>query len=304
MNAAPKGKSLELFFIDGRPDGMLTAEVFNWTGHVLIAPRTQISEALKRKQAGHTGIYILLGERTGDPVAYIGEAEVLSQRIGDHVREKDWWDTAVLVTSAADNLNKAHVKYLEARLIAQAQLNQSVRLENDASPKTPGLSEASMANMEVFLDYLYMVLPAVRIDMFITYTRSSHIALDPNDPDSDPTFELVVKRHGLRATAVLKGGELVVQQNSLARGEWTGSGNWDAGYRQLHEKLKRLGILEVQGQQCVFTENYAFSSPSAAASVVTGRPANGRQEWKFKGTSKTYHDWEAEMVDAQISPAS
>jgi len=27
------GKSLELFFVDGKPDGMLTAEVFNWTGY-------------------------------------------------------------------------------------------------------------------------------------------------------------------------------------------------------------------------------------------------------------------------------
>lgn len=43
-------RSLELFFIDGKPDGMLTAEVFNWTGHVLMSPRTQISEALKRQR--------------------------------------------------------------------------------------------------------------------------------------------------------------------------------------------------------------------------------------------------------------
>tara|TARA_Y100001933_G_C18633779_1_gene411492 strand:+ start:367 stop:471 length:105 start_codon:yes stop_codon:yes gene_type:complete len=27
-----KGQSLELFFIDGKLDGMLTVEVFNWTG--------------------------------------------------------------------------------------------------------------------------------------------------------------------------------------------------------------------------------------------------------------------------------
>ena len=46
-----KGQSLELFFIDGRPDGMLTAEVFNWTGHVLMTPRTQLADALKRREA-------------------------------------------------------------------------------------------------------------------------------------------------------------------------------------------------------------------------------------------------------------
>jgi hypothetical protein len=71
MNTAGKSRSLELFFVDGRPDGMLTAKEFNWTGHVLVAPRTQFSEALKRKEAGYTGIYLLIGENEGKPVAYI-----------------------------------------------------------------------------------------------------------------------------------------------------------------------------------------------------------------------------------------
>lgn len=33
---ASRGQSLELYFIDGAPDGMLTAKIFNWTGHVLM----------------------------------------------------------------------------------------------------------------------------------------------------------------------------------------------------------------------------------------------------------------------------
>ena len=32
LASSRQGRSLELYFIDGRPDGMLTAEVFNWTG--------------------------------------------------------------------------------------------------------------------------------------------------------------------------------------------------------------------------------------------------------------------------------
>jgi hypothetical protein len=49
MTVGSKARSLELYFIDGRPDGMLTAEVLNWTGHVLVAPRTQIAAALVRR---------------------------------------------------------------------------------------------------------------------------------------------------------------------------------------------------------------------------------------------------------------
>ncbi len=66
-----KGRSLELYFIDGKPDGMLTAEVFNWTGHVLKFPRTRIAEALRREEAEYTGVYILLGE-IGGAEFYIG----------------------------------------------------------------------------------------------------------------------------------------------------------------------------------------------------------------------------------------
>lgn len=69
MSSENKGRSLELFFIDGKPDGMLTAVVpFQWTGHVLMTSRIQISEALKRKEAKRTGVYILLGENDDGPL--------------------------------------------------------------------------------------------------------------------------------------------------------------------------------------------------------------------------------------------
>jgi hypothetical protein len=52
-----KGRSLELYFIAGKPDGMLTAVLFNWAGHVLTSTRTQIAEATARKAAHYTGVY-------------------------------------------------------------------------------------------------------------------------------------------------------------------------------------------------------------------------------------------------------
>lgn len=55
-----KGRSLELFFVDGLPEGVLTARMFNWTGHILVAPRTQLPEALRHAEARNTGVYLLL----------------------------------------------------------------------------------------------------------------------------------------------------------------------------------------------------------------------------------------------------
>lgn len=49
----------------------------NWTGHVIVAARTDLPELLRRDETQRTGVYFLLGddtEGTGTPSAYIGEA--------------------------------------------------------------------------------------------------------------------------------------------------------------------------------------------------------------------------------------
>jgi len=34
------GKSIRVYLADGTPGGLLTAEIMNWTGHVVAAPRS------------------------------------------------------------------------------------------------------------------------------------------------------------------------------------------------------------------------------------------------------------------------
>jgi hypothetical protein len=295
LTGANQGRSLELFFIDGNPDGMLTAEVFNWTGHMLMAPRTQISEALKRKEAKYTGIYLLFGELDGEPLAYIGEGEDISDRIRNHDSKKDWWTTAILITSAANNLNKAHVKYLEARLIEEARAVGRIALENGNTPSLPSLSEAGQANMEAFLEYILMVLPALRIDSFLKKTRPA--APSPNLPTGKPAaleFELRTPKHGVHATATLEDGEFVVQAGSRGRKAWEGTPTHN--YAALFGELVKAGVIVEDGDHRVFSENYAFKSPSAAGAVLNGRATNGQEAWKIAGQKKTYREWEAEKL--------
>lgn len=290
-----KGRSLQLFFIDGRPDGMLSAEVFNWTGHVLRVPRTQLKEALSRDQAAFTGVYVLLGEREGEALAYIGEAEDLGNRVRNHAKEKDWWETAVLITSAANNLHKAHVKYLESRLVEIAYSVKATALDNGNIPPRSSLSEADQANMESFLDTLRMVLPAIRIDIFMDKSRP--VSEIPKAIDAAlPVFELSTPRIGIKATAVLKDGEWVVQAGSLARNEWVGDRAHNTNYHKTHDELCENGVLEFNGKHRRFTRDYAFSSPSAAGAVVNGRSTNGRTSWKLQNDGRTYAQWEDDQL--------
>lgn len=300
------GRSLELYYIDGRPDGMVTAELFNWTGHVLMFPRTQLSAALARGEASYAGVYLLLGDQSGEPLAYVGEGEDIGARIRQHDVRKEWWTSAVLVTASANKLNKAHVRYLEARLIGHAKAIGHTPLDNLTAPVLPILSEADIAKMEAFLENLLIVLPAVRVDMFIQRARSARPAASvapvrtladaPDIGAGGTRFLLEARKHGLRASAVLTDGEFVVEAGSMSKIEWTGLDHHT--YASLYAELRRSGVLAEQGAHCIFTHNYAFRSPSAAAAVVNGRASNGQLDWRTADGGLTYKDWEARQIAA------
>jgi hypothetical protein len=289
------GTSLELFFIDGKPDGMLTAEVFGWTGHVLVAPRTRLLDALKRIESSYTGVYILLGDAEGEPLAYIGEGENIANRIKSHDAKKDWWTKAVLITSAANNLHKAHVQYLESRLVQLGISALNVKLENSTNPTLPGLSEAARSNMESFIDQLLMILPAIRVDIFTSKAKADipERKNQSENLDEVPVFELTLKKEGIRATAILEDGEFIVQKGSLARGEYIGDRSEKSYYWKYYDKLVEQGVLAEKGKHKVFTKSYSFSSTSAAGAICNGRSTAGPIAWKVKGTKQTYKAWEA-----------
>lgn len=286
--------TLELFFIDGKPDGMLTAQVFGWTGHILVAPRIRLAEALKRPESSYTGVYILLGEHEDEPLAYIGEGENIANRIKSHDAKKDWWTRVVLITSAANNLHKAHVQYLEARLVSEGIKAANKKLQNSTNPTLPSLSEAARANMESFIDQLLMILPAIRVDLFSSKAKPDKPTSTQNkEAKKTPVFELTLKKEGIKATAILEDGEFVVQKGSLARGEYIGDRSEKTSYGKLHRKLVEQGILHDHGQNKIFVQSYAFSSTSAAGAICNGRATAGPIAWKVNGTGQSYKEWEA-----------
>jgi hypothetical protein len=96
------GKQIKLFLVDGTPGRLTTAEITNWTGHVMAAGRSDLADLLKRDEAQRTGVYLLLGDdesAVGDTRCYIGEADVVADRLRHHHRERDFWDRVIVITS-------------------------------------------------------------------------------------------------------------------------------------------------------------------------------------------------------------
>lgn len=306
------GRTLRLFLVDGTPGGLITAEIMNWTGHVLTGPRTLLADLLKRPEVGRTGVYFLIGPDAIQPTrtrVYIGETDDVSTRIKQHNRSedqggRDFWERVCVVTSKDHNLTKSHVKHLESLLIMAVKDAGRALLENGNHPDYAALPEADIADMAFFMEQIRTVLPVLGYD----FLRSR-----PNLTDTErgggtspigrtsPLFTMSVPKHGISAKAREQDGDFVVLSGSSARDHWSSS---HAGYQALYEQLVSGGVLsEVNAGVRQFVSDYAFSSPSAAAAIVSGRPANGRTTWTTADSGQTYAYWQEQQVNNAITEA-
>lgn len=295
MMGVKAGRSIELFLVDGNSNGMMTATIpFQWSGHVLVFNRTQMNDALKRDETSRPGVYLLFGEDETGSKLYIGESDSISRRIREHDFKKDWWSIAVFITSSSEPLNKSHTLYLESQLIQKARAVNKYLLDNGKDMKIPYLSEASTVHMDDFLENIYLVLPALGFDFFTEDTKK--VSSNENSSDANvPTF-VIKSKNNVIAKARLQDNLFVVEEGSAARKEWVGDASRHTGYAKIYADLVNRGILKDSGNTKVFTSSYKFKSPSAAASVIKGRMANGAKQWELEGASKTYKEWEAEEL--------
>jgi hypothetical protein len=309
-----KGRSIRMFLVDGTPNGIISAEIMNWTGHVLAGPRTLLPDLLKRSEITRTGIYLLTGPDPEVPsraLAYIGESDNVGKRLAQHNRDedKDYWDHACVVTSKDQNLTKAHVRYVESRLISIAGAAGRATLANGTAPYYGYLPEADIADMEFFIEQIRIVLPVLGLDLL--RDRPTAIikvatldAATMDTPQEGPVFELISKKHDLYAQAREIDGDFIVLADSLARDSWEGvhDHHYGALHKQLVEEQRLVPAVEAGSGKLKFIEDYAFRSPSAASAVIVGRADNGRTSWRIKGTNKTYADWQNEKVAAAAGP--
>lgn len=236
--------SLRIFVADGDPDGLRVIERSNWIGKALIFPRALLPQVKQRTELTQTGVYLLLGPQDdgdGDKL-YIGEGDPIRPRLESHYAHKDFWTNAVCFVAASGQLNKAHVQFLESNLVRLALIAKRVPLENGNHPAEPNLHEADRADMRVFLDNILGMLPVLGIHAFEQVKRAAPPSLStrPEGTGASLAAKLVASR----------------------------------------QELLRRCVLGEAGNVLSFLQDYVFSSPSYAASMILGRSANGRRNWK------------------------
>lgn len=204
------------------------------------------------------------------PCAYIGEAEVIRDRLRQH-KSKEFWVSAIVFVSKDENLTKAHVRYLESRLLAEAaQINRFTLEQNQAGGSR--LPESDREDMEVFLTRIRQLLPVLGSDILAPIAQPA--------AKRQPGDVLFCRIKGAEARGQRTVNGFVIFQGSTAALEERPSAE---SYPYVVAQRKQLvadGTLIAKNGFLVFSKDSEFTSPSAAAVVVHGGSANGLTAWK------------------------
>ena len=300
-----QGRTVKVYLVDGKSTGILTAEIMNWTGHVLCAPRTRFEDALLREELRRTGVYLLIGPDADTELArvYVGEGDEVGKRLYSHNREKDFWETFVSVSSKDMNLTKAHVRYLEGRLIQMLERSKKAIIENSSRPTIALLPEADISDMESFLREVELVLPVVGIDVLRhasekspTENTAKKVSGQQISERGVTQFVLAYYPGGVSGTAREQDGEFIL--NAGAVGLLREGPSFHERNRIVRDAALTSGqIKKISEDRFQLVDNMSFTSPSAASVFLFGTSRNGRTDWLLPDSRITYGEWKLSLID-------
>lgn len=296
---ATRGKSINLFLMDGTASGRIKCTLANWTGVAYKLPRTELEKCKGREDLSQSGVYFLFGtsDQTGENVVYIGQAgtrkngEGILYRLQEHKRnpDKDYWTEAVVFTTSNNSFGPTEISYLENRFTNLALTAKRYAVKNGNDPTPGNITEEKESELEEFVDYSKIVMGTLGHRVFETLAEVKHpIEINCNSSVEEDGLLLHMKRKSRKSGQTIEAackqtteGFVVLRDSHI---ELNDSDSIPPGIKEARQKAKvdENGILQ---------EDILFKSPSYAAAFVIGGHANGLTEWKT-GDGKTLKEIE------------
>lgn len=276
-----RGKSINLFLMDGTATGRMKCTLANWTGVAYKIPRTELEKCRARDDLKQSGVYFLFGvsDQTGDNIAYIGQAgarkngEGILYRLQEHKRnpDKDYWTEAVVFTTSNNSFGPTEISYLENRFCKMALEANRYDIKNGNDPTPGNITEEKESELEEFIDYAKIVMGTLGHKIFeaidATLSQTPHLVSKGEEP------ALYLHTGKANATGKRTSDGFVIYAGSMVSLSPTKS--CPDTILKLREKL--ADKIDVSG---AVKENLLLSSPSSAAAFVTYASTNGNIMWK------------------------
>lgn len=277
-----RGKSINLFLMDGTATGRMKCTLANWTGVAYKIPRTALDLCKERDDLKQSGIYFLFGtsDQTGNNVVYVGQAgarkngEGLLYRLQEHKRnpDKDYWTEAVVFTTSNNSFGPTEISYLENRFCGLALAANRDEVKNGNDPTHGNITEEKESELEEFVDNARIVMGTLGHKVFEPLVAEKAAAdADVTVPNDEPI--LYFNRTNLKATGRRTSDGFVV---------FKGSAVSPALQKSCPENVIKLRnrYKEKIDANHILTEDILLTSPSAAAAFVGGSSLSGNELWK------------------------
>ena len=282
-----RGKSINLFLMDGDANGRIKCTLANWTGIAYKIPRTELDKCKDRDDLKQSGVYFLFGmsDQTEKGIVYIGQAgarkngEGILNRLQEHKRnpEKDYWTEAIVFTTSNNSFGPTEISYLENRFCKLAIESNRYEVKNGNDPTQGNITEEKESEMEEFIDYAKVIMGTLGHKLFVplinksNFQNSTSIAMDMME-----TIPLYLVRTIKRIGKVEASGIQTSDGFVVCRGSRISSQD-DNTIPAVIKERRRNAPIDEQG---ILQEDILFSSPSYAAMYVIGKSANGLTSWR------------------------
>ncbi len=278
-----RGKSINLFLMDGDANGRMKCTLANWTGVAYKIPRTELDKCKERDDLKQSGVYFLFGknEETGDSVAYIGQAgarkngEGILNRLQEHKRnpEKDYWTEAIVFTTSNNSFGPTEISYLENRFCNLAIQAKRYVVKNGNDPTPGNITEEKESELEEFIDNAKIIMGTLGHKVFVPLATSTPTPVVAEEDIADTSDELLYFNHsGVKATGKRTSDGFVVLKGSQICSKLTKSCP-DSTLRNREKYASKVD------ENFVLIEDILFSSPSSAASYIGGASLSGNACW-------------------------
>lgn len=282
--------ALQILLNDEEIDGKKTVYVANRDIRCEYVPRHKVSTF----KSDYVAVYLLIGsdEEKGDLI-YVGETEEAAIRLLNHDKKKEFWDYAYFFFSNTHNLNKADVKFLEAKIYQAIKEAGRYKLENASIPKESHVHDIRQSELmdmfktiEFILGGAFNLFPFKKVDLQLevneTKEKINHLKQQLDELEKE-TFYMTQKGADAKGYLLGEGKKFVVLKGSkTASIEKAANSFKEISAATNLERLKKQGVLQEIDGYYQFNETHIFNSPSGASDLIYLGATNGWKEWKNK----------------------
>ena len=281
MRKMQKSRTITIFLIDWNPTWFRKIYLNNRLTLGFFISRKDLDKAKNRDEFTRSWVYFLLWKDEEDKnLVYIWQTWNLLERVKQHHNDikKDFWNSAIIFTTDNWSWNESDLNFLEKNLIEDAKKLWNYIIKNSQSWNTWLIKEERMPDLEENIDDIKILISSLWFSIFKEKTSKE-----------DKKEKYFCQRNWNNGVwYYTKEWFLVLKWSvwSFEIKEYALS-----ALKNIQQKLFLENILKQENEKIIFLQDYLFSSPSTASSIIIWNKSNGWTDWKTENW-KTLHEIE------------